>query len=44
MAAFVAPRSGSTPHPMTTLASAHMTDLVERAGRFDAKPLGGPAC
>jgi hypothetical protein len=44
MAGFVAPRAGTTPHPMTTLASAHMIDLVERADRFNAEPDGDPPC
>jgi hypothetical protein len=44
MAGFVAPRAGATPHPMTTLASAHMIDLVERADRFSAEQDGNPAC
>lgn len=44
MAGYVAPRAGATPHPMTTLASAHMIDLVERAGRFNAEPDGNLAC
>lgn len=41
MAGYIAPRAGATPHPMTTLASAHMTDLVERASRFDTQPGSG---
>jgi hypothetical protein len=44
MAGFIAPRAGATPHPMTTLASAHMIDLVERAERFNAEPDGSLAC
>lgn len=35
MAAYIAPRQKATPHPLTTLAAAHMTDLIERAVRFD---------
>lgn len=35
MAAYIAPRPEATPHPLTTLAAAHMTDLIERAVRFD---------
>jgi hypothetical protein len=31
MAAYISPRSGFTPHPLTTQAAAHMVDLVERA-------------
>jgi hypothetical protein len=34
MAGYIAPRAGATPHPITTLASAHMMDLVDRADRF----------
>jgi len=34
MARYIAPRSGFTPHPLTTHAAAHMIDLVERASRF----------
>lgn len=40
MAAYISPRAGFTPHPMTTRAADHMIDLVERAERFcgDAPP------
>lgn len=34
MACFILPRSGFTHHPLTTHATAHMIDLVERASRF----------
>jgi hypothetical protein len=34
MAAYIAPRPGFTPHPLTIRASAHMVDLVHRAGHF----------
>jgi hypothetical protein len=34
MAAYISPRDGSTQHPVTTLAGAHMVDLIERADRF----------
>jgi hypothetical protein len=44
MASFIAPRVGATPHPLTTLASAHMIALLERAGRFEAKPENGEPC
>lgn len=44
MASYIAPRAGATPHPITTLASAHMIDLIERAGRFDDAPEVSPAC
>ena len=39
MAAYISPRLGSTQHPLTIHAAAHMADLVERAGQFRvAKP------
>jgi hypothetical protein len=41
MADYIAPRAGATPHPVTTLASAHMIDLLERAGRFEDTPEDG---
>jgi len=34
MASYISPRPGFTPHPLTTHAAAHMTDLIERAARF----------
>ena len=34
MAAYISPRAGFTPHPMTTRAAGHMIDLVERAEQF----------
>ncbi|MBW4025186.1 MAG: hypothetical protein HIU92_19010 [Proteobacteria bacterium] len=34
MARYISPRPGSTRHPLTTRAAAHMVDLVERASRF----------
>jgi hypothetical protein len=34
MAAYITPRPGFTPHPLTIHAAALMIDLVERAGRF----------
>lgn len=34
MARYISPRSGFTHHPLTTHATAHMIDLVERAARF----------
>jgi len=34
MAAYIAPRPGFTPHPLTVHAAHRMADLVERAGRF----------
>ncbi|ACG80071.1 conserved hypothetical protein (plasmid) [Phenylobacterium zucineum HLK1] len=34
MAAFISPRCGFTPHPMTIRAAVHMNDLVDRAEHF----------
>ncbi len=34
MAGYISPREGFTQHPLTTLAGAHMVDLIERADRF----------
>ena len=34
MAAYISPRPGFTPHPLTIHAAAQMIDLVERAGHF----------
>lgn len=34
MARFIAPREGFTPHPLTTHAAAHITDLLDRSARF----------
>jgi hypothetical protein len=34
MARYISPRPGFTPHPLTTHAATHMTDLIERASRF----------
>jgi hypothetical protein len=34
MAAFISPRPGSTPHPLTIHAAAQMIDFIERAGHF----------
>lgn len=34
MAAFILPRPGFTPHPLTVQAAARMTDLAERARPF----------
>lgn len=34
MAAYISPRPGFTPHPLTKLAAAHMVDLVERAVHY----------
>lgn len=38
MAEYISPRPGATPHPLTTLAAGHITNLVERAVRFGARP------
>lgn len=34
MAAFISPRPGSTPHPLTIHAAAHMIDIVNRSDQF----------
>jgi hypothetical protein len=34
MAGLVAPRAGSTQHPLTSRAATHMTDLIARSTRF----------
>ena len=34
MAAYISPRPGFTPHPLTTQAAAHMNNLVERATHY----------
>lgn len=34
MAAFISPRPGATPHPLTIHAAAHMIDMVNRSNRF----------
>ena len=36
MAAYISPRPGVTPHPLTIHAAAQMIDLVERAGHFQS--------
>lgn len=36
MAAFISPRPGFTPHPMTVQAASQMTNLIGRAGHFRA--------
>lgn len=38
MAAYISPRAGSTPHPMTTRAAEDMIDLIDRAARFRTDP------
>lgn len=35
MADFISPRPGFAPHPLTIHAGNHMTDLLDRAARFD---------
>lgn len=40
MAAFILPRPGFTPHPLTIHAAAQMTSLVERAGHWRLVPPG----
>jgi tellurite resistance-related uncharacterized protein len=39
MAAYIAPRPGFTPHPLTVHAAAHMIDLVDRAERLPASAI-----
>lgn len=34
MAAYIAPRPGATPHPLTSRASVEMVSMVERAAHF----------
>lgn len=34
MAAFISPRPGATPHPLTIHAAAHMIDMVNRSNHF----------
>ncbi|MFN0194757.1 MAG: hypothetical protein ACKVP5_22740 [Aestuariivirga sp.] len=43
MAALIAPRPESTPHPLTTRAAAHMVDLVERSSHFRGEVPPGSA-
>lgn len=38
MAAYISPRPGFTPHPLTIRATAEMIHLVERAGHFRDQP------
>ncbi len=38
MAAYISPRPGFTPHPLTIRAAAEMIHLVERAGHFRDTP------
>jgi tellurite resistance-related uncharacterized protein len=38
MAEFISPRTGYTQHPLTLKAAEHMTDILERAARFQATP------
>jgi hypothetical protein len=39
MAAYISPKPGYTPHPLTTQAAGRMIDLVERAGQFRDAPV-----
>jgi hypothetical protein len=34
MATYISPREGSVPHPLTTRAARHITDMVDRALHF----------
>lgn len=38
MAAYISPRPGFTPHPLTTHAASQMLQLVERADHFRVTP------
>lgn len=38
MAAFIAPRPGYTQHSLTLKAAEHMTDIMDRAARFETPP------
>ena len=38
MAAYISPKAGYTPHPLTIQAAGRMIDLVERAGQFRNAP------
>lgn len=38
MAAYIAPRPGSTPHPLTIRAAAEMVSMVDRAMHFRSTP------
>ena len=38
MAAYISPKAGYTPHPLTIQAAGRMIDLVERAGQFRDAP------
>ena len=38
LAAYIAPRAGATPHPLTTHAAAEMMSIVERALHFRGTP------
>ena len=39
MAAYISPKPGYTPHPLTIQAAGRMVDLVERAGQFRDIPV-----
>ncbi|MHA6692722.1 DUF1971 domain-containing protein [Devosia sp. A449] len=38
MAGYIAPRPGYTRHPLTVRAAEHMTDLIDRAAKFQSPP------
>ena len=38
MSAYISPRAGATPHPLTTHAAAEMVSIVERATHFRGTP------
>jgi hypothetical protein len=40
MAAYISPRPGFTPHPLTLRAAEEMRSLVDRAGHFRSTPVG----
>ena len=40
MAAYITPRPGATPHPLTLRAADEMLSLVDRAGQFRAASAG----
>jgi hypothetical protein len=39
MTAYISPKPGYTPHPLTIQAAGRMIDLVERAGQFRDEPV-----
>lgn len=40
MARYIVPREGTTPHPLTIHAGAHITDIIDRSARFARGELG----